>query len=460
MKEISAAFIAEACQGQLDADANIMVNGVSTDTRTIMPGSLFVAICGERFDGHDYISEALDKGAALVLAEKGKAPGAGVPAVYVDDTVAALGRLARRYREGFNIPVVAITGSVGKTSTKDIIAAALSAGFKVHKTIGNFNNDIGLPLSVLELDDTHEVAVFEMGMRGFGEISRLSHIVRPDVAVITNIGISHIERLGSRQNILKAKLEILHGMDDSGTVVLNGDDELLTGLKGLLKQRTIYYGINGEFDVVGFDPVSRGEEGVAFKAALDGNEYDFLIPAPGMHSVRNALAAISVAHTLGMDPARIARGLKSYEGDRLRMNISLLKGIKVINDSYNAAPASVASALDVLAEIGANHRTWAILGDMLELGDWTEQAHREAGKRVAALGIDYLVAVGEYARWYAEGAREHGMPPERIRRFDKGEHAEGYLFQNMKSGDVMLFKGSRRMKLDALIESLFGKDGE
>jgi UDP-N-acetylmuramoyl-tripeptide--D-alanyl-D-alanine ligase len=208
MLPMDALSAAAACHGQLSADGNIMIKHVSTDTRTLGEGALFVAIKGERVDGHDFAGQAIANGAALVLAQKGRDLGDDIPAIYVEDTVKALGDLAAYHRSRMRIPVIAVTGSVGKTSTKEIIAASLSAGFRVHKTKGNFNNEIGLPLSVLELDETHEAAVFEMGMRGFGEISYLSGIVKPDMAVITNIGISHIERLGSRQNILKAKLEI------------------------------------------------------------------------------------------------------------------------------------------------------------------------------------------------------------------------------------------------------------
>ena len=404
MKEMKAADVSRAVDGHLVADGNIMVRSVSTDSRTLEPGCLFVAIRGERFDGHNYIREALDKGAALVMAEKGASIPDGVPAVLVEDTLKALGRLAEYHRSRFDIPVVAVTGSVGKTSTKEMIAATLSAKFRVHKTKGNFNNEIGLPLSVLELDDSHQAAVFEMGMRGFGEIDYLSRIVRPDIAIITNIGISHIERLGSRQNILKAKLEIIHWLKDDGHVILNGDDELLSGLRGLLEQKTLFYGMDESCDVRATDLLSKGEEGVSFSVRYRNREHRYFVPAPGIHNVQNALAAISTALVLGFDDETIEKGVLEYSGDRMRMNITETDGIKVINDAYNAAPASVSSALRVLCEIGANRRKWAVLGDMLELGDWAEDAHREIGMQVAEAGIDYLVGVGDLARWYVEGA--------------------------------------------------------
>jgi len=456
MKEMKAAGVCRAVDGQLAADGNIIIRSVSTDSRTIEPGSLFVAIRGERFDGHDFIRDAIDKGAALVMAEKGASVPEGVPAVLVDDTVRALGKLAAYHRSRFNIPVVAVTGSVGKTSTKEMIAAALSAGWKVHKTKGNFNNEIGLPLSVLELDDTHQAAVFEMGMRGFGEIDYLSRIVRPDIAVITNIGISHIERLGSRQNILKAKLEILHGMKDDGVVILNGDDELLSGLRGLLKQKTVFYGVDESCEVRAADILSEGEHGISFSVLADGREHRYSVPAPGIHNVQNALAAIAVALTLGFDDETIEKGLAGYAGDRMRLNITDVDGIKVINDAYNAAPASVSSALKVLCEIGTGRRKWAVLGDMLELGEWAEKAHKDIGRQVAEAGIDYLVGIGDLARWYVEGALDNGMLMDNARLFRNADDAQAFISQKIARGDVILFKGSRKMKLDVLADRLFG----
>ncbi len=455
MKEMKAADVSRAVDGHLVADGNIMVRSVSTDSRTLEPGCLFVAIRGERFDGHNYIREALDKGAALVMAEKGASIPDGVPAVLVEDTLKALGRLAEYHRSRFDIPVVAVTGSVGKTSTKEMIAATLSAKFRVHKTKGNFNNEIGLPLSVLELDDSHQAAVFEMGMRGFGEIDYLSRIVRPDIAIITNIGISHIERLGSRQNILKAKLEIIHWLKDDGHVILNGDDELLSGLRGLLEQKTLFYGMDESCDVRATDLLSKGEEGVSFSVRYRNREHRYFVPAPGIHNVQNALAAISTALVLGFDDETIEKGVLEYSGDRMRMNITETDGIKVINDAYNAAPASVSSALRVLCEIGANRRKWAVLGDMLELGDWAEDAHREIGMQVAEAGIDYLVGVGDLARWYVEGALDHGMPLENTRLFQDADDARSYISQRIARGDVILFKGSRKMNLDVLAAKLF-----
>lgn len=454
LRVLSAKTIAEMAGGRLRAPETVMVHQVSTDTRTLTKGSLFVAIKGERFDGHDYLAQAVENGASLIMAEEGKDVPDAIPAVFVKNTLKALGTLAAAYRSLFNIPIIAVTGSVGKTSTKEMIASILSARYKVHKTKGNHNNEIGLPLSVLELDDSHEAAVFEMGMRGFGEIGELSRIVKPDIAVITNIGISHIERLGSRQNILKAKLEILEGLSRNGTLILNGDDELLSGLKGLLSYKTVFYGINEDLDVWAYDLSSKGEEGVSFQVKTGKKDMELFVPAPGMHNVHNALAGIAIAELLGMNEKEIEEGLLGFSGERMRLSIEEKDGIKLINDSYNAAPSSIKAALEVLCDIGKGTRKWAVLGDMLELGDWTEEAHKEIGRLVSKLGIDYLVGVGNFAKWYIKGAAEDIGSHTITMLCESIETAKTYIRTLAQKGDVILFKGSRLMKLDALVQEL------
>jgi len=455
---LTAKTIAKMTQGRLRAAEGIGVSKISIDSRQDNTGSLFVAIPGERFDGHDYVQQAVNNGATLVLAQEGKNIPDNIPAVFVPDTVKALGLLASAYRDLFKIPVVAVTGSVGKTSTKEMIASILSAKFRVHKTKGNFNNEIGLPLSVLELEDHHEAAVFELGMRGFGEISELSRIVKPDIAVITNIGITHIERLGTRQNILKAKLEILDGMDKDGTVVLNGDDELLSGLKGLLPHKTVFYGINEGNDILAYDLCRKGEAGVSFKVQSPQEDTEYFVPAPGIHNVHNALAGLAVARILGMTESEIKEGMAAYTGERLRLSIEEKDGIKFINDSYNAAPSSMKAALDVLNDIGKGKRKWAVLGDMLELGDYSEDAHREIGRLVSTLGIDYLVGIGKDARYYVKGTEENQDNRTTAILFDSISDARNYIQTLMQKDDVLLFKGSRMMKLDVLVQELIGKE--
>jgi len=457
LKALDSKTISIMTGGRLEASEDIAVSHVSIDTRTLQRGSLFVALKGENADGHDYIEQAIRNGASLILAKEGKPIPKGCPAVIVPDTLGALGKLAEEYRKLFKIPVVAVTGSVGKTSTKEMIAAILSARYNVHKSRGNFNNEIGLPLSVLELDEDHDVAVFEMGMRGFGQISLLSRIVKPDIAVITNIGISHIEILGSRQNILKAKLEILDGLSEEGVVILNGDDELLSGLNGLLRFRTLLYGIDENQDVWAYDMTSKGEEGVVFHVRTGKSDMELFIPAPGIHNVQNALAGIAVAECLNMSEKEIREGISCYTGEKLRMCISEKDGVKIIDDTYNAAPSSMKAAIDVLCDISANRRRWAILGDMLELGEWAEEAHKKIGRLVSKLGIEYMVGIGSLAKWYIEGVNEDPSGRTVTKLFSTAAEAKPYIKALIQKGDVLLIKGSRMMKLDVLAKELISE---
>ncbi len=455
---MTAREVADAVGGRLEADADIRILGVSNDTRTIGAGSLYVAIRGPRFDGHMFAREALDKGAVLLLALDDVDLPVGTPCVRCADTVAALGKLAAWHRTRFRIPVVAVTGSVGKTSTREMIAAAMGARYHVLRTKGNYNNEIGLPLSVLELDDLHTAAVFELGMSSLGEIGHLSRIVRPDIAVITNIGLSHIEKLGSRQNILRAKLEIIEGMGSDGVVILNGEDELLKGLRGLLRFKTLYYGMDEATDIQGYEAASLGENGMAFKTSIAGQDGSFTIRAPGLHSVSNALAALAVCHVLGLSQAEAEEGLMRYAGERMRMFIFERRGIKIINDAYNAAPASMKAALAVLGELGAGRRTVAVLGDMLELGDWAHDAHIEVGRQVATLKVGLLFGVGPAAKGYLDGAREMGMKRGTMQHYATVGEAQAALADCLEPGDVVLFKASRGLHLERIVEGLFPEE--
>lgn len=447
--------IAEAVNGRLDASESIIVSGVSTDTRVIGPGMLFVAIRGAKYDGHGFVAAAIEKGAVLVLADFEAQLPTDVPCIRCKDTVSALGNLAAWHRKRFDIPIIAVTGSVGKTSTREMIASALGSRHTVLKTKANYNNEIGLPLSVLELDDNHTAAVFELGMRGLGEIRHLSHIVRPDIAVITNIGLSHIEKLGSRQNILRAKLEIIEGMSAGGVIILNGEDELLKGLRGLLRFKTLYYGMDEAADIQGYEAASLGENGMAFKTSIAGQDGSFTVKAPGMHSVSNALAALAVCHVLGLRQSEAEEGLQKYTGAEMRMHIMKYRGIQVINDTYNAAPDSMKAALSVLAELGAGRRTVAVLGDMFELGDWEGEAHYDVGRQTASLDIRLLFAIGSASIGYLAGASEMGMDKARMAHFNTVEEALPTLCDCIEIGDTVLFKASRGLRLERVIAELF-----
>ena len=297
---------------------------------------------------------------------------------------------------------------MGKTSTKDMVASVLQRGFRVHKTQGNFNNEIGVPLTVFGLDPSHEACVVEMGMSGFGEISRLTSIVKPDIAIITNIGLSHVEKLGSKNNILKAKMEILEGLNKRGLVILNGDDSLLLGLKGLLSYRTVFYGLEEGMDYRGYNVESLGEQGSTFDINIGNREYNIKIPVPGLHNIYNALAGIAAGIELGIPPEEIIKGIEEFVPGKMRLNIINHKGLKIINDVYNASPQSMEAAINVLKEISAGSRTIAVLGDMLELGEISEKAHFDVGKYAVSNGIDYVVAVGEYGDNTAGGAIDAG----------------------------------------------------
>jgi len=458
MDRMRADKIAEWIGGKLIGNPDTETDTVSTDTRTLKPGSLFFAIRGKNFDGHEFIDKAFDNGAVIVVSETYVKPPEGRAAVIVENTVSALGRLAEKYLNTYKIPVIAITGSLGKTTTKEMVAQILSTQYNVHKSIGNYNNDIGLPLSVLQLERGHTAAVFEMGMNALGEIEYLSRIIRPDIAVITNIGVSHFEKLGSRQNILRAKLEVTKGMKDNGILILNGDDELLSGLNGLLNMPVVYYGINENIPLHAFGIETMGEEGVRFSVNIRNEDVEIVLSAPGIHQVSNALAAIACGIEMGVSNENIIKGLACYSHEKMRLDITGIKGVKVINDTYNAAPSSMLAALSVLREIAGKSRSIAVLGDMYELGSYAGEAHREVGRAVANERINYLVAVGELARDYCTGAVEAGMDAKAISHYTDAKDVVPYLKSIICPDDVVLFKGSRGMSMDRLIKDVFDRD--
>lgn len=456
MNDLNVGVIAEWIRGRLTGCGSITVHKIATDTRTLEKGSMFIALRGERTDGHLFIKNAFEKGASAVVTEIPIEAPEGCSVIVVEDTIKALGELAKNYIRSFNIPIVGITGSVGKTTTREMIAQILSTSYNVHKTMGNYNNHIGLPLSVLELTNEHTVAVFEMGMSALGEIEYLANIIRPDIGIITNIGISHIEMLETRQNILRAKLEITKGLKENGKLILNGDDELLSGLNGLLPMPVIFYGTNESQKLNAFGIESLGEAGVRFTVNLRGEDVDITLPAPGIHNVSNALAAIACALELNVSNENIKNGLAKYSQEKMRLNIVRYNnGIKVINDSYNSAPASALASLSVLREVAGEKRSIAVLGDMLELGEYAREAHRQIGNAVAHEHISHLVAIGSLASDYIKGALEAGMEENNTKYFINPEHAIPYLKNYLEPQDVVLFKGSRGMNIDRVIEGVF-----
>lgn len=455
MKALGCGEIAKMSGGVLThGDNNTLIGNICTDSRKATGGDLFVAIAGEKFDGHDFVEAAFRAGASAVLTHRDITPPEGKVVIKVADTLRALGRIAGYYRQKFKIPFIAVTGSVGKTSTKDMIFSILSQKFKVLKTEGNFNNEIGLPLTIFKLDDTHEAAVVEMGMSGFGEISRLTAIARPDAAVITNIGLSHIEKLGSRQNILKAKMEILEGLSNNGLVILNGDDNLLYALKGLLKHRIVYYGMEEWADYRAHNIRNMGENGLSFTLLAEKCEFEVYVPVPGIHNIYNALAAIATGIEFGLAPEKIIKGLAEYVPGEMRLSISNISGIKLINDAYNASPQSMEAAIDVLKDAGKGMRKVAILGDMLEMGSWAPDAHYGVGRYAAYRGVNRLIAVGRYAQSMAGAAIDGGMDPVSVSTYDTIEAVIEHLDSLIRPGDAVLIKGSRGMKMEKAADYL------
>ncbi len=424
-------------------------DSVCTDTRKITRGSLFIAIKGENFDGHDFAQKAIESGAEAVLCEKDC--GLGEKQILVESTRLALLDLAGYYRSLFKIPVIGITGSVGKTTTKEMTHAVMSAKYNTLKNEGNLNNEIGVPLTLFRLEPSHEAAVIEMGMSGFDEISRMTKAVKPDLAVISNIGVSHIEKLGSREGILRAKLEILHGMRENAPVILNADDDMLITVRPGAHP-VVYYGIENEkSDFKAFDITSKENE-TELTAGFKGGSGRVSLPFPGRHNVYNALAAVAAGSFFGIEPLKGFEALKNYVPAGMRQRINKKFGMTFIEDCYNASPDSQAAALAVLGSMNAKRKI-AVIGDMLELGDVSEKAHNEVGKKAAENGVDAVFTYGERSLETAKGARNGNVPL--VKSFLDKEELAKELIAWLRPEDAVLFKASRGMKLEDVIYSVY-----
>ena len=445
-------FEIAAAVGAPVPQVNPNVTSVCIDSRAIEPGCLFVAIKGENFDGHNFVRAALESGAAATLCSD-DIPGVSGPVLLVEDTVRGLGALAAYNRSRYDIPLVGLTGSVGKTTSKDMVAAVLSQKYKTLATEGNLNNEIGLPRMCLRLDGTHEAAVIEMGMSDFGEISRLTAIARPNIGLITNIGVSHIKRLGSREGILKAKLEILEGMAPDAPIVLNGDDDMLMSALDSLNRPVVLYGINNPAaDCVASD-IQQLEGELRFTLTYKDVKRDIVLPTVGIHNVYNACAAFVCGMLAGVTPDEAVRGLAEYVPDGRRQKFTRKSGMVFIEDCYNASPDSIRASLRVLADTECTGKRIAVLGDMLELGDYARTAHHDCGRMVAEMGIDCLLAYGPNAMYYVEGAGETVSS----RLYDDKTDLTEDLFRMLAEGDVVLFKASRGMKLEDVFNGLYSK---
>jgi UDP-N-acetylmuramoyl-tripeptide--D-alanyl-D-alanine ligase len=440
MLPITAQQMSAATGGKLYGDENLTLTAISTDSRQITPGVWFVPLVGERFDGHDYMDKALDAGAAgCFCARLPEHLREDKTYILVEDTKKALKDLAAWYRDRFDLPVVQITGSTGKTTTKEMIASVLSQRLNVLKTKGNFNGDIGTPLIVLELDNDHQAAVIETGMDNFGQIRALGEILKPDFAVIINIGEAHMEYLGSREGILKAKSEIFENLRPGGVAVLNGDDDMLATLN--LSCETLRCGTGELCNVQVTDVEDLGVAGVRCMVKTEKAVYPLTIPAPGTHMVYAASMACAIGERLGLTEEEICRGVAQYEPTGDRMRIERLPGGRVmLNDSYNANPQSMGAALHVLAATECGKRI-AMLGDMKELGDATAPGHERMGKLVGELGIDVLFAVGPFCRDYmVPAAKAAGCKD--VRWYEDKTQAYDELVKVYTEGSALLLKAS------------------
>jgi UDP-N-acetylmuramoyl-tripeptide--D-alanyl-D-alanine ligase len=427
------------------------VTRVTSDTRAEVAGSLFFALKGETMDGHDYAAEALAKGAAAIVVDHPLPEASGTQLV-VEDTTVALGDLARWYRDRFDLPVVGVTGSVGKTSTKEMIAHVLRARFTVLSSEKNFNNEFGVPRTLFELSPAHTAAVIEMGMRGAGQIARLAEIARPTVGVVTNIGLSHVELLGSRENIARAKGELLEALGPGGTAVLPADDDFAVLLRELAGEaRVVTFGASecADFQVT---DLSFSDEG---QPRFRVNGHPVRLGVFGVHHAVNAAAACATAHALGMGLEETATALEAFRAPAMRMETERgANGCLILNDAYNAAPDSMRAALETLRMLANGRRAVAVLGDMKELGTHAEEAHRLVGRLAAESGVGLLIAVGELSRKTIEEAVRAGLPSDGFRLYTETDEAVHQAPGLVRPEDAVLVKGSRAMGLEKVVDAL------
>ncbi len=449
MKEISIEQIAAVVGGRIvSGDPQKKIDNVQYDSRAVGAGSLFVPIVGENVDAHRFIPQCLEKGAA-VFTQNDLSDEFQGEIIRVDNTLDALQRLAGWYRRRFtSLHFIGVTGSVGKTSTKEMIAAALSGGMNVMKTPGNRNSQIGMPCTMFDIKDENEAAVIEMGMSMPGEMDRLCDVAYPNMAVMTNIGTAHIENLGSRENILKEKFRITKHFTADDVLFINGDDPLLLTLCTERGFGIVRFGMSAECDYRAENITTENFE-TKFTCISPAGEKEYTIPALGEHSVRNALAAIAVSERLGLGSEQIQRGLSSYKNAPMRQQIYHLDGFTLIDDSYNASPEATKVSLDVLRDISKG-KTIAVLADMLELGEQAEAEHYGVGEHLAKNGISCLLTVGELSRSTARGAKENGCPL--TESFETNDEAFDRLKQLIEPGCSILIKGSRGMHTDEIVK--------
>lgn len=424
------------------------IHKITTDSREAADGVLFIPLKGERVDGHDFIDSALKNGAVSISEHDIK--GACGTVIRVLDTRLALGDIARYYKMKYPIPSVAITGSVGKTTTKDLVYSVISQKYNTHKTPNNFNNDIGVPLTVFGIEAEHEAAVIEMGMNHFGEISYLVNIARPDCAIITNIGMSHIENLGTQEGIFRAKMEIVENFTESNTLYVNGDDKFLKTISDT-PYNVVKFGMNMDNDIYATDIVNNGLSGISFTVNHPNGSFRAEVSQPGEHNVYNALAAVSAGLGMGLAEEQIADGLKNCVYTASRLEIIERNGMEIINDCYNSSPDSVRAALKVMKH-SLKTRKVAVLGDILEMGEYARDAHFNLGKVVAEMGIDLLITAGENARLIGDGAKQSGM--KNVATYPTTDALVRDINTLVKPNDCILVKASHGMEFYKITDAI------
>lgn len=438
--------------------------GICTDSRLIGAGDLFVALVGERFDGHAFIGTAVEKGAAGAMVSRVDAVPAGIPLIIVMDTLKALGDLASFWRRRVSVPVLAVTGSSGKTTTKEMAAAILSQWGPVCRTEGNLNNLIGLPLTLFTLYEGHKSAVLEMGTNRPGEIARLTDIAVPTVAVITNVGPAHLEGLGNMEGVFREKTDLFRHTPEGGTVVINNDDPLLKTYREDRGLRRVTFGLDAGGEVTASKVTWHGKQGVAFTLSVGEETTEVFMSVVGRHQLMNALAAVASTWSSGANVDEICKGLQAFRPVSGRMEIKTLSnGAVLIDDTYNANPASVGAAIMTLADLKGSGRGIAVLGDMLELGDEAEKWHQDIGELLADTGVDMVFLRGKLSRATAAGAIRRGMGAERIHIIEVPEDMVRSVSSRLSPGDWVLVKGSRRMAMNIIargIEEQAGRGGD
>ncbi|EOU1681492.1 UDP-N-acetylmuramoyl-tripeptide--D-alanyl-D-alanine ligase [Clostridium perfringens] len=453
MLELNLQEIVKATKGALLKEADVKeIKAVSTDTRKIEEGTMFIALKGENFNGNNYVLDAFNKGAKIAIVDEVKYDlnelKEDVALIKVQNTGRALMDLAKFYREKLGLKVVGITGSAGKTSTKDLVAAVLSDKYKVFKTKGNFNNEIGLPLMILELDSTYDVAILEMGMRGLGQIKELAEIASPDLGIITNIGISHIEILKTRENILKAKMEIATFFDKNNTLVVCGNDDFLGALPEA-QYKIVKTGVGENFEI-GAKNIALEELSSKFTVYDGEKEEEFSLYMPGEHNISNLMLGIAIAKELGVSFEEMKRGLKNIEATSMRLELIKKDGFSILNDCYNSSPVAVKSAIDVMKNIEGKRRI-AVLGTMRELGHKSEEAHMEIGKYAKENGIEKVLCFGDFSENIKEGYGEGCTV------YENKEELIKDLLNIICEGDIILVKASRSLKFEEITKALLEK---